>query len=83
MPTLYVENVPAELYSALRKLARDQRRSLAAQVISILEQHVPTESELKRRRDFFKKLQDFRLSVERPEGSFPTSEEIIREDRDR
>ena len=32
MPTLYVENVPKELYEALRKRARNQRRSIAAEM---------------------------------------------------
>ncbi len=28
MPTLYVENVPRDLYEALRKCAKSQRRSI-------------------------------------------------------
>jgi len=50
MATLYVENVPDEIYKALRKRARANRKSIAAEVIAILEWHVPTEEELKRRR---------------------------------
>jgi len=50
MATLYVENVPDEIYKALRKQARANRKSIAAEVISLLEQNVPTEEELKRRR---------------------------------
>ena len=30
MPTLYVENVPADLYEALRERARQHRKSVAA-----------------------------------------------------
>ncbi len=37
MATLYVENVPDELYEALRKCARNQRRSIAAEVLELLE----------------------------------------------
>jgi plasmid stability protein len=33
MATLYVENVPDDLYEALRNRARSQRRSIAAEVI--------------------------------------------------
>ena len=50
MATLYVENVPDEIYKALRKRARANRKSIAAEVISLLEQYIPTEEELKRRR---------------------------------
>jgi hypothetical protein len=30
MPTLYVENVPADLYAALRKRAKQNRTSIAS-----------------------------------------------------
>ena len=50
MATLYVENVPEDLYKALRKRAHANRKSMAAEVISLLQQFVPTEAELKRRR---------------------------------
>ena len=46
MATLYVENVPDEIYKALRKRAQANRKSIAAEVISLLEQHIPTEEEL-------------------------------------
>jgi plasmid stability protein len=49
MATLYGENVPEELYEALRASARKRRSSIAAEVLSILKDAVPTESELKRR----------------------------------
>ena len=52
MATLYVENVPDDLYEALRKRARSQRRSIAAEVLELLRQNVPTKSVLKQRRAF-------------------------------
>ena len=42
MATLYVENVPDELYEALRGLARQHRKSIAAEVLTLLEENVPT-----------------------------------------
>jgi plasmid stability protein len=49
MATLYVENVPDEIYKALRKRARAKRKSIAAEVISnCLEENIPTAAELKR-----------------------------------
>ena len=47
MATLYVENVPDDLYEALRNRAKAQHRSIAAEVLALLEQNVPTAQELK------------------------------------
>jgi len=83
MPTLYVENVPNDLYLALRKRAKANRRSMAAEVLSVLEQMVPTESTLRKRRDFWKWVQENRASAEESGQRYPTAEELIREDRER
>jgi plasmid stability protein len=83
MATLYVENVPKDLYEALRKRAKNNHRSVAAEVRALLEESVPGEKELQRRRDFVTRLDEFRASVTRVEGTFPTAEEMIREDRER
>jgi plasmid stability protein len=48
MPTLYVENVPNELYEALRKRAREHGSSIAAEVISLLADNIPTAAQLAR-----------------------------------
>jgi plasmid stability protein len=83
MPTLFVENVPKDLYEALRKRAKEHRRSLAAEVIALLEANVPTEKELRRRREVVRKLMELRSSITPLPGKFPTAEEMIREDRER
>lgn len=82
MPTLYVENVPREVYDALRSRARKRRRSIAAEVMSILEETVPTASELKARRAFLHKLKSLRHSAPSP-SNFPSSEQMVRQDRER
>lgn len=83
MATLYVENVPDELYEALRKRARLQKRSIAAEVITLLEQNVPTERELRERRAWMRRLQKLRDTPSPSPGPFPSTEEMIREDRER
>jgi plasmid stability protein len=83
MATLYVENVPEDLYEALRKRARVQRRSIAAEVLSLLERNIPTEKELEARREAFRKLKSLRFTKSSPDASLPSSEEMIREDRER
>lgn len=81
MATLFVENVDDELYQALRERAQSNRRSMAAEVIALLEENVPTRSELKRRSNLLRQVKQFRSR--RPARSGPSAEEMIREDRSR
>ena len=83
MATLYVENVPEELYEALRKRARTQKRSIAAEGITLLEQNVPTARELRERRAWMRRLQKLRDEPSPSAGPFPSTEEMVREDRER
>jgi plasmid stability protein len=80
MATLYVENVPNDLYKALRERARKRRRSIAAEVVSLLEENIPTQKELESRRAFVSKLERMR-SKNRSNRQFPSTEEMQREDR--
>lgn len=82
MATLYVENVPDELYEALRARAREGRRSIAAEVVSLLEQNIPTDKELRGRRNLVQKLRRLH-SGKQSRKSFPSTEEMQREDRAR
>ncbi len=81
MPTLYVENVPSDLYEALRDRARQHRRSIAAEVVSLLGENIPTAEELKARQQFFRQVQRFQSRRPLSTGPFPSSEEMQREDR--
>jgi plasmid stability protein len=83
MPTLYVENIPDNLYAALRKQAKLRRKSIAQEVISLLEAHVCTPDDLERRRRLLQKA--LRMSARRAtaSGHFPSTEEMLREDRAR
>ena len=83
MARLYVRNVPDDLYEALRNRAKSQHRSIAAEVLILLEQNVPTAKELKKRRAFLKKLTKMRSFSISGRQSLPSSEEFLREDRDR
>lgn len=83
MPTLYVENVPDDLYEALRKRARSRRRSIAAEVLCLLEETIPTQKELKRRRAATRKLDSLKFTRTVSLHSLPSSLEMIREDRER
>jgi plasmid stability protein len=77
-----VENVPGELYDALRQRARQRRRSIAAEVISLLEESIPTRRELAARQKFLGKLERARSS-KRGSRALPSTEEMQRQDRAR
>jgi plasmid stability protein len=81
MPTLYVENVPDELYEGLRKRAREHGTSIAAEVISLLTDNVPTAAELARRRKFLKNVIGMRSRKPTASGPIRSTEKLLREDR--
>lgn len=83
MATLYVKNVPDGLYAALRVRARQNRRSISEEVLLLLEQFVPTERELKSRQDAIRRLAELRSQSSPLPGPFPSTEEMVREDRNR
>lgn len=82
MPTLYVENVPKELYEALRGRARERHRSIASEVLALLEESIPTAKELKARQELLLKLER-RSKRLRSGAPVPSTEEMQREDRSR
>lgn len=83
MATLYVENVPKDLYEALRGRARERHRSIAAEVLALLEESIPTQKELKARQGFLRKLGRMRSRKSQSAGPFPATEEMQRQDRAR
>ena len=80
MPILHVRNVPDELYDRLRHRAAARQRSLSAEVLVLLE------SALRRPDDgagLFERLRRRRAQIARAVGSFPSSTDLLREDRER
>jgi plasmid stability protein len=83
MPTLYVENVPKEVYEALQSRAKANRTSIAKEVISLLEENVSTKATLAHRKAIAKKLDALQKRHSPGPGPFPSTEEMLREDRSR
>ena len=83
MPTLYVENVPDNLYEALRARAQANRTSISAEVLGLLAQNVPTPEELSRRKAVVERAKRLRSRRSPGKGPFPSAEEMLREDRGR
>ena len=83
MATLYVKNVPDELYHALREKARKRHRSIAAEVLSLLADSVPTAKELRARRELLRKVEQVLSKKVSHRNSFLSTEEMQRQDRAR
>jgi plasmid stability protein len=83
MATLYVENVPDDLYEALRDRARQHRKSITAEVLSLLAENVVTAAERKARQQFLRQAQRLRSLRPGSTAIIPASEEMQREDRER
>jgi plasmid stability protein len=79
MPILHVRNVPDELYAALQRRAETQRRSLSAEVITLLDwaldqvERAPTTLASIRSRRFY----------DPAAAGAPDSTALLREDRAR
>lgn len=83
MPTLYVQNVPADLYDALRQRASRNRKSISAEVLSLLEENVVTQEEQRARQQFLREIYRLRSRRAGSKRKMPTAEEMQREDRGR
>ncbi len=88
MATLYVRNLPDDLYAKLQELAASQHRSINAQVITLLEQALKTEAQQikdQKQQNVLKVLEGSRQRrrVNPADFGLPDSTQLIREDRDR
>ena len=82
MPTLYVENVPADLYAALRARAKAKRSSIAAETIEVLRRNVPTAANLRRRQKAYEAFLRLQKAIPPKPGPWPSAVEWIREGRE-
>jgi plasmid stability protein len=81
MATLYVRNVPDDLYQKLRTLAAQNHRSLSAQVIVLIEEALKREELRERRLQALEDIARLRATIKPSAG--PDSLDDIREDRAR
>ncbi len=77
--TLYVRNVPAELYAKLQQWAAESGRSVNALAVDLLEREV---QRLDRETEFRRRLDAYNAKWPPIVGP-PWPEDLIREDRDR
>lgn len=75
MPTLYVRNVPEDLYEALRRRAQANGKSISGEVLALLAENVPTPDELARRRELITCARKLRSKRPIRGSAFATSED--------
>jgi hypothetical protein len=79
MPSIQVRDVPLSLYRRVKKLAESERRSIAQQVIVLIERALNYEQE---RKDFEKLIDRIRQNADHYQH-LPDPVSLIREDRER
>lgn len=80
MPILHVRNVPKKLHTRLKERAEDQRRSLSAEVITLLEWAV--EASERAKASPLSSIRQRRFFAPQAAGA-PDSTTLLREDRER
>jgi plasmid stability protein len=78
MPTLHIRNVPAGTVNRLKRRAKNNGRSLNAEIVAALEASVDEEQ---RREWVSKRLEELRAEFVLPEGA-PDAVELIRQGRE-
>jgi len=81
MATLHVRNVPDDLYEQIRRQAEAERRSLGAEVVTLLQRATGAQAEPYPA--FLERIRRDREQLERQVGTLSSSVDLIREDRAR
>ena len=81
MRTIKIKDVPDNLYEALRAHACERKHSVSAEVLSLLEENIPTEEELRKRRDFYRKVLRMQKRKQPSCRVFPSAENMAGKDR--
>ena len=80
MPSLQVRDLPKPIYDKLKALAERERRSMAQQVVVLLEQALATKEEhIMRRKELMNRMMNLDIRLEK---SLDLTK-IVREDRER
>jgi len=82
MPTLYVRNFPEDLYRKVRSLAAKRRRSMAAEVVVLVENALEGEAIRERRSETLRNIVE-RRKTQKPAAGDADSLTLLREDRSR
>ena len=81
MPALQIRNLDQGIYDTIVALAKDENRSIAQQTVVLLRSALKIDARKVQLNNALETLKNIQLKE--PSCRFPTSEQLIREDRDR
>ena len=81
MPALQIRNLDQGIYDSIVVLAKEENRSIAQQTTVLLRSALKLDAKELQLRNALKTIKN--IQIKEPRHKFPTSEELIREDRDR
>jgi len=82
MPSLMLRNIPNDAYTALKREAKRNHRSLNAEVLALLRDKAEMARRRARAAQAMKRLDVLQTELVRDFPNQPSSVELIREDRD-
>jgi hypothetical protein len=83
MATIYVRDVPEDLYEAVKMLANEKRRSVSAQIIQLLEAGIRDAKRAESQARILDRIDRRRATMRPIRPGEPTSLDWLREDRAR
>ena len=81
MPSLQIRNLSQDMYDAIVALAKEENRSIAQQSVVLLRYALKIDAKKLQLRDALATIKS--IQINEPRHRFPSSEDLIREDRDR
>ena len=81
MPALQIRNLDQGIYDSIVVLAKEENRSIAQQTTVLLRSALKIDAKELQLKNALKTIKS--ILIKEPSHKFPTSEELIREDRDR
>ena len=81
MPSLQIRNLNQDMYDAIVALAKEENRSIAQQSVVLLRSALNIETKKMQLRDALETFKS--IQIKTPHHRFPSSEKLLREDRDR
>ncbi|MBR4159081.1 MAG: hypothetical protein IKT97_03370 [Spirochaetia bacterium] len=81
MPSLQIRNLKQDMYDAIVALAKEENRSIVQQSVVLLRSALNIETKKMQLRDALETFNS--IQIKKSHHRFPSSEKLIREDRDR
>lgn len=81
MPSLQIRNLKQDMYDAIVALAKEENRSIVQQSVVLLRSALNIETKKMQLRDALETFKS--IQIKKPHHRLPSSEKLIREDRDR